>query len=55
MKEDGGYEVREQRNDDAVSASTLPIGGSDIWKRGYLSLFVRRMHFTHSGASYDML
>ena len=37
----GGYEVREHRKDDAVSASTLPIGGSDIWKRGYLSLFVR--------------
>ena len=41
MKEDGGYEVREHRKDDAVSASTLPIGGSDIWKRGYLSLFLR--------------
>ena len=41
MKEDGGYEVREHRKDDAVSASTLPIGELDIWKRGYLSLFVR--------------
>ena len=43
MKDDGGYEVREHRKDDVVSASTLPIGGSDIWKRGYLSLFVRPM------------
>ena len=32
MKEDGGYEVREHRKDDAVSASTLPIG----WRVGYL-------------------
>ena len=46
MKEDGGYEVREHRKDDAVSASTLPIGGSDIWKRGYLSLFVRPKDLT---------
>ena len=46
--EDDGYVVREHRKDDAVSASTLPIGGSDIWKRGYLSLFIRPGPYTRN-------
>ena len=37
--EDDGYVVREHRKDDAVSASTLPIGGSVGREDIYLYLY----------------